>query len=226
MVANTYYQWPQRINTTAKWSNAGARPGIYVIKGDEPLDSIRHAVNFLVPWNTLLYTETARKYDGFYEHSRREEDTVFYTRVAFNEKFMIYGPPGVRFHSECCGLTLKNRPLPFEGIRKDPDSVLKYCPSQKKELMTQFVNYRILETALRWARFGLKNETQEILDNHPGTKVFKKEYQQCLKLLSYGKWFKYWKDLKCWTGPPIRLNLLRVAQALHIHEQAPPMPYK
>lgn len=213
VVANMFYEWPGKINVRGRYARWGVFPGIFSFTGDEDADLASRQICFLHVWNSVMYTETARKYDGFYaeDKCRFAEDTVFFMRILANERFMILERALACHHCEDSGLAnIDDHPLP--PFVDDPEIVLQYCPAEKRELMKKVIDRMVLRTARRRARHGFKTDAKELLARFDGTKEFGFAYYRCRYEIMMSRWFKYWVWFKCAVGPRTRLFLRKIAR--------------
>ena len=83
MVGSMYYEWPKQQDMTRHWAQRGIRPGDYRLKSNDDPEWAESLLLFFNAWNSMVRTEIARKYDGFYAQKRciRGEDTTFFMRV-------------------------------------------------------------------------------------------------------------------------------------------------
>lgn len=190
LVATMYYQWPQKRDMTHHFARHKVIPGKYSLKGSESPAWVSCLLGFMSPWNSVTYTDVVRKYDGFYDKQRcaRGEDTTFFFRVGFGEDFMIIGPPAVRFHSEDSALGSVGEPYALQPYLAEPDSVLRYCPTEKRDLLLKVLDFRALRTARDWARHGQTAEAAELLARFPGAKAYRIKYCRYLYESAISNW--------------------------------------
>jgi hypothetical protein len=171
---------------------------------------------------SLMYTEIARKYGGFYaeNHCICAEDSVLFMRIGINESFLAIGPPAVRHHREASGLShTVEHPLPPFLI--DPEIILSYCPENKRELMVKIIDHMALRTAYARARNGFKDDAISLLNRFGGAKSYRLKYYQCLCTIALSRWLPIWVKFKCAVGPPVRLFLKSLAWKLGLIPKIP-----
>ena len=222
LVATMYYEWPKQMDMTRYWARRGVRCGEYALQGDEDGQWAESLLLFLHVGNSMVRTETARNYDGFYAEKRcvRGEDTTFFMRVGINEKFKIVGPPAVVHHREASGLS-HTEDFPLQPLLEDPEIVLRYCPPPKRELMMKVMDRLALRTVHNWARHGFKTRATDLLARFPDAKRYRGAYYRCRYEIALSRWFPYWVRFKCFVGPPTRLFLKSLAWRLRLRPRIP-----
>ncbi len=226
IVGTMYYQWPQQQDMTAIWANWGITPGIHQLRGNEDPVWTGHLTPFYSPWNTLALRHFVEKYGGFYGHNRcmRAEDETLMMRIIFNHSVMIIVPPAVRYHVETSTIGHQPRAYPLEPFLADPNVLLDYCPKAKIDLLHQLLDIRALWTATNWAYHGEVKRAEELLGRFPGIKNFPQIYQEfCFYAYQRPRW---WTQLKCRVGAPIRQVFRQSALRLGLRKRAPLMPYE
>lgn len=178
LVATMYYQWPEQVDVTGRFAGLGVRPGKYHLTGNEKPRWTSALLGFPNSSNTLAQTDIVRKYDGFYEKNRclRGEDTTLFFRIGFGEEFMIIGPPALRYHSEDSALGAGGQDYPLQPYLAEPETVLQYCPQEKRKLLRKVLDFRALATARQWARRGLTEQAAALLARFPGAKRYWRTY--------------------------------------------------
>ena len=224
LVGSMYYEWPKQEDRTGHWARRGVVAGRYSFD-DADAEQWESRLLFFRAWNSVMRTETARKYDGFYAEKRclRGEDTVFFFRVGINEDFAIIGPPAVRYHQEDSGLVyIQDFPIP--PFVDEPEVILRYCAGPRRELMNQVIERLALRTVHHWARVGLKSRAADLLNRYPGAKRFRKDYNRCRREIVFSRWLKPWVKFKCAVGPPGRRWLNSLGRKLHLCSKIPDLP--
>ena len=211
VVGTMYYEWPIRQDTTRYWAKRKVYPGRYSLDGSEDPVRVDWLLSYLHVDTSLMLTEVARKYDGYYAADKCicGEDTVFFIRVGINEDFLAIGPPAVRHHREDSSLSdsLKERLSP---IFVHPETVLDYCPAHKRELLKNVLAHMALRRAHTRARHGFKSDAVELLQRFPEAKSFTWEYYRCLFVMTLSRWYPHWVKFKWVIARPIRICLARV----------------
>lgn len=211
LVATMYCESLQQTDMTHTWARHGVTPGVYHLKGDEDPTTTDWLISYLHVGTSLMLTEVARRYDGFYDKDRclLGEDTVFFIRIAINESFVAILPPAVLHHREDSSLSnLTQRPMP--PFLADPSVVLDYCPRQKKNLLGKTLAHMALRHAAIRARQGFKSDALDLLRRFPEARQFRSEYRRCMFLIACSRWYPYWVRFKCALGPPARRFLKRI----------------
>ena len=213
LVATMYEEKPKTQDVTQYWASRNVRPGKFSLKEDDDPAWVDSLGCFIYACNSLMRTEVARKYDGFYDknHCSFGEDTTFFLRIVFNETFIILGQAGLCRHREDSQLSNKERhrhrnidlssieAYPWLPFFLEPQTVLSYCPAQKRELMLKTLDWTALRTARNLTSNHALAQAAELLRRFPGAKSFRAEYRRYLLY-----------RLKCTVGPPIRSFLMRL----------------
>ncbi len=222
LVATMYCLWPGKQDMTGHWSRHKVRAGEYRLEGDEDPGWTDFLLNFPHVWNSVLYTETARKYDGFYDkdHCLLGEDTIFFLRICVNKSFAIIGQMGVCHHTEDSDLAQAATP-PLAPFLVTPEVVLDYCPEEKRKLMSSVLDHMALRFARDRFRRGLKEEGIELLRRFPGARAFRWRYFRCRCAIPFSRWLPYWVRVKCLVGPPARAFIQSFARTLHLIPRLP-----
>ena len=222
VVGTMYYEWPKKIDMTRYWAKQNIRSGKYYLRGNEDAKKSEALMLFFHVWNSLLLTEAARKYDGFYDkkHCKYGEDTVFFMRIVINEQVMIIDPPAIIHHREDSDLAnvqnAKRGPMLDE-----PEIILNYSPREKHDLMLKIIAKLALRTAHHNARNGFKAEAVELLKRFPDCKNFIFRYWRCRYEIALSRWFPYWVKFKCVVGPATRSFFKSLAWKLHLLPKLP-----
>jgi len=217
LVGAMYDEWPKKVDMTQFWAKRNVHPGKYFLQGDENPQTTESLMMFFHVGNSLMLTDVARKYDGFYDKDlcARGEDTIFFTRIVFNEKVMIIGPPAVRHHREDSNLS--NVIQPLSPLTTQPEVVLNYCPAEKRDLLRKALACRALRAAHIRVRKGLKSDAVELLNRYPEAKMYKYYYYyRCRFKMALGPCLPCWVRFKCAVGPPTKRFLKNLACKLHL----------
>ncbi len=222
VVGTMYYEWPAQQDMTKFWKKRKVCFGQYSLTASDNPQRVDWLLSYLHVGTTLMLTEVAKKYDGFYAADRClcGEDTVFFMRIGINESFLIIGPPAVRHHREDSGLSdsVKQTLPPFFT---NPKTVLDYSPPEKQELMKKVLDHMALRWAQIRARHGYKTDAISLLHRFPGVKAFRWEYYRCLMVVALSRWYPYWVRFKCAVGPPARLFLKKIGAKLRLFPAIP-----
>ena len=222
LVGAMYHEWPHQHDMKHYWAKQGIVPGQYRLRGNEDPVWAEMLFFFFHVGNSLVRTEVAKKYGGFYADSRCSygEDTLFFLRIAINEPLAIIQPAVVRHHREDSGLSnVKKRPLaPFLA---DPETVLRYCPVENQMLMQKVLDRMALRTMRHYARNGFKKTAIDLLKRFPGVRSWGFTYYRCRYEMILSPWFAYWVLFKCAAGPPMRLFLRKTVRKLRLMKSLP-----
>ena len=196
MVSTMFYVWPEQANSKDNLDKYSIPLGSHCLQDDETPAAVVEILAAIKCWNTLLRTDIARKYDGFYEPNkcRLGEDQVLLFRVAFGERFMLIDPPAVRYHTEDSALDRRSEPRGELPYLADPAILLKYCPPEKTSLLKSVLDLWALRMAKRWGRFGLHKQARALLRRFPGARRYRMAYLDYLVHMMPG--YDYWHRFK------------------------------
>ncbi|MCF7957213.1 MAG: glycosyltransferase family 2 protein [Phycisphaerae bacterium] len=156
LVVTMFELLPEKEDATERLIKNDLKLGCYDLNGKEESVLVVVLLSLMKAWNSLLYTEVARKYDGFYDkdNCRFGEDATFFMRLIFNEKFMMIGPVSVRYHTENSELDSETEVSPLPAFLKKTEIVLRYCPDEKRELLCRVLAVLAFYNAKGWIHFG------------------------------------------------------------------------
>jgi glycosyltransferase involved in cell wall biosynthesis len=222
MVGTMYYEWPAQTDMTTYWMRQGVVPGVYRLTGNEDAQRIEPFLSFYTMDTTLMRTDTARRYGGFYEsRCRYGEDTVLIAKIIFNEVFVVAGgKPSARYNRQYSELTSTTN-FPLKPILLEPEILLQYCSVEKHLLAKQVLARMALRTAFLKARSGFKADALKLIQLHPRMKTFGWAWYQCQFAVTFSKILPYWVWFKCWIGPPVRRFFRLLAYKLKLLQPPP-----
>lgn len=210
-----YEEWPRQIAMTGYWQRRGIRPGLHRLTGREPVPLAEAMLFFFHVGTTIIQTEIARRYGGFYTADKCTfgEDTVFFARLVFNEPFLILPEVAVRHNRE--DSSLSNDPAKaIAPILWQPELLLDFCPEEKRELAKGVLSYLALRTAHHQARNGFSHTAAELLRRFPDARRFRGLYFRCRAEIVLSPMLKYWVAFKRYGGlkirPPVQRFFRRV----------------
>lgn len=216
-VGSMYYEWPGQTDMTSCWKKRGVLPGVYMIRGDEPADLIESFCFFFHVGSTLVRREAAERCDGFYQEEKCTfgEDTVFFTRLVFNEPFAVIEPAAVRHNRQDSGLsnTFERAEAPF---LLEPEIILDYVPPEKKALAGRVLTRMALRTVHHLARNGYRRRAEELLRRFPQSRSFPLLYRRCRLEIVLSPVLPYWVKFKCAVGPRLRLGIKKLLWKLRM----------
>jgi len=209
LIGTRYQEYPPIRNIDAIYARNHISEDIYSIQGSEDSRWVSLLTPFFSCWNSAVRTSIAKKHGGFFDQPGclYGEDTPFFLRILFNERFQILGPVGVCYHIDDSELCKPEKPHPLEPFLQNPDQVLSSCPPEKQSLMRGVLDYYALKTVRHWARHGMKSQAIELLRQFPNCQTFQPEYARCQRELALSPLLPYWHGFKRRIGPPIRLLL-------------------
>lgn len=211
-----YEEWPRQIEMTGYWLGRGVRPGLYRLSGREPAPLAEALMMFFHVGTTLVRTEVARRYGGFYTENKCTfgEDTVFFARLVFNEPFVILPDVTVRHNRQDSSLS-NDISRAVAPIFWNPSLLLDWCGPEKKKLARDVLCYLALRTVHHQARNGFRRSAAELLSRFPDARQFKGLYRLCRAEIALSPVLKYWVAFKRFGGlyirPPIQTALKKWA---------------
>ncbi len=207
LIGTRYREIPQIRNIDAFYVRNRICEGVYSLTGSEDPRWAALLTPFFSCWNSAVRLSVVKRYGGFYDKPGclYGEDTPFFLRILFNERFQIIGPIGACYHIGDSDLCKPETPHPLPPFLQNPDLVLSSCPAEKKSLMRGVLDYYALKTIRHWARHGRKSQALDLLGQFPGCRAFQPEYAQCRRELAISPLLPYWHGLKQRVGPPVRL---------------------
>lgn len=204
-----YEEWPRQIEMTGYWHRRGVQPGFYRLTGREPAPLAEALMMFFHVGTTLLRTDMARRYGGFYAENKCTlgEDTVFFARLVFNEPFLILPNVCVRHNRQDSSLSHSISGA-IAPILRNSSLLLDWCTPEKKKLAEDVLGYLALRTAHHQARNGFPGTAAELLERFPNARQFKGLYRLCRVQIVFSPLLKYWVLFKQFGGlyirPPIQ----------------------
>jgi len=211
-VGSMYYEWPKQQDMTDYWNKRHVNEGVFEVTGNECSSLVESWILFFHVGTTIVKTSLARKYGGFYDANKCccGEDTIFFAKLVFNEKFTITSPPAVRHNRQDSDLSITHS-HPITPLLREPDVILSHCPENKLNLCKEFLARLALRTAHHKARNGIRNDALYLLKKHPKTRKLGFAYYKCRFEIAFSRWMPYWVKLKVKVGPPTRLFLKNIA---------------
>ncbi len=214
LVGGMYYEWPKQDDMTGYWRRRGVVPGVYELAGDEDPAWVESLALFYHVGNSVVRTETARAYGGFFEERCVSgEDSILFMRIVPNERVMVIRPAGTVHHREDSHLsnTHEHAVAPF---LERPEIILDYVPEGKRDLIKGMIARFALRTARMRARHGQQEMAKQLLRQHPEARGFGLEYYRCRYELMMSPVMPYWVGFKCAIGPRVRraINQMRHRQ--------------
>jgi len=215
MLGTMYYEWPTQTDTRAYWARRGVLPGVYRLTGREAAEKIEPFLYFFTMDTTVIRTEIARRYGGFFESQcHYGEDTILIAKIIFNESFLVLGEkPSARYNRQHSELTAM-ADYPLNPMLLEPDILLSRCPAEKQTLARQVLARMALRNAFLKARSGYKADALKLVELHPQMKTFGWAWYQCQFAITFSKILSYWVRFKCFVGPSVRLALKKIAYRL------------
>ncbi len=210
-VAGTMYEeWPRQIAMTGYWTRRGVRPGLHQLTGSEPAPLAEALMLFFHVGNTILRTEAARRYGGFFTENKCTfgEDTVFFARLVFNEPFLILPDIAVRHNRQDSALS-NDLSRAVAPLLWNPSLLLDFCTPEKKPLAQGVLCYLALRTAHHQARNGFRNTAIGLLRRFPEARQFQGLYWLCRTEIVLSPLLKYWVAFRRFAGHSIRPPIQR-----------------
>lgn len=102
---------------------------------------------------------------GFYDRNRclYGEDAFLWLKVLFNERVVFNLEPLVNYHTEASNLSKKaDHPRPIEPFLLDPIEIENACPPHLRDLLSQVLAIRAMNTACMLGSYGKWREAREL----------------------------------------------------------------
>ena len=226
LVASMYYRFPDGTDMTTLAAKNGVHPGRYELTGSEDPAWASAAISMLHPLNILMNTETARKYDGFYDKDECTygEDQMLFLRIAVSEEFAIITPSASRYHCEDSQHGLPEKHCQLEPYLADPNAILSYCREEKKHLMQGILEIRAIHTACHMLKRGERQAAAKLIKRFPDACRHKKMYHKLMRKFGLGTFYPFYIAVKRSTITPVKKMLRSVTSTKK--DRPPPMPYE
>jgi glycosyltransferase involved in cell wall biosynthesis len=160
-----YMECPGDRSTLELWRKRGLNDGLVPVTPAMDPAQLVAALAFMMPCNTVAFTETIRKWGGFYSANRCRyaEDAFLWLKVLLNEKVWFDFRPGVRIHFETSALS-KNlvHARPLEPFLEYPALIRAECPPELLPLLDHFLAARAFKTACVWSYWGKWREARRL----------------------------------------------------------------
>jgi glycosyltransferase involved in cell wall biosynthesis len=141
--------------------------GIYEPSRLSDVNTINKIINFAWTCTTVLRTNVARKWGGFFEKyiCTRGEDTYLFLKLIFNERFAIIPETLAIYHTEASDLYCNGkRPFIMTPYLNDPREILASCPTPLRHRLKAVIAHRLLSLSKAAALKGDINTTKELLE--------------------------------------------------------------
>ena len=204
-IGTMYEDQPDPGDMTDYWAKRNVIPGTYEIQGGESPKEILSSIFFFHVGNSVVRTESAKKYGGFYDRDKclLGEDSVFFFKLLLNERFSIVTPTAVIHNRQDSDLSnIKHRPLDIFLLQ--PEAILDYCRDEKKSVAQKVLSWHALRAAHFRARNGLKKDALFLKDHFPQMKQFRCHYYKLCGEIILSRWLPYWVRFKCFVASRIK----------------------
>ena len=204
-VGTMYEDHPHPGDMSDHWAKRNVISGTYAIQGGENPKDVLSFLFFFHVGNSVVRTEIVRQYGGFYEEDKclLGEDTVFFAKLVFNERFSIIAPTAVRHNRQDSDLSnLEHRPLDI--FLQKPEVILAHCREGRKSFAQKVLSWHALRAAHFRARGGLKEDAVFLKDHFPQMRQFRcLHYKLCVEI-ALSRWLAYWVRFKCFVASRIK----------------------
>jgi glycosyltransferase involved in cell wall biosynthesis len=196
MVSTSTLELPQGYDYFDKLKKNGLSPGVFCFHGNENPDEVESIISVITAKNSLIGTEIARKYGGFYDKNRCifGEDRTFLWRVAFSEKFMIIERALAYYYTEDSELGSHTTARPLQPYLQNPGTLLDYCPQSVHTLIREVLDIQVLRQIQNQFRYSSRVKLLWLLLRHSGARRYPHLYRECFKRLMPG--FLTWQHIK------------------------------
>ncbi|MHC4773490.1 MAG: glycosyltransferase family 2 protein, partial [Planctomycetota bacterium] len=183
-VGTMYEDCPHPGDMSDHWARRNVIPGTYEIQGSESPKDALSLIFFFHVGNSLVRTEIAQKYGGFYDAEKclLGEDTVFFAKLILNEPFSIITPTAVRHNRQDSDLSnLEHRPLDI--FLHKPEIILDHCPDKSRAFAELVLAYHAMRVAHFRARSGNKTDAIYLTNKFPRMQRFGFHYHKlCIEI--------------------------------------------
>lgn len=164
LVATGYIWYPPRKSNRSKFADL---KGEYEIGASTPLILLSAIESFIHPVFTVVRTDVARRWGGYYERNRclRGEDQYFLLKLLFNERIFIIPESHGVYHTEASALFGRMlQPVPtLEPSLSDPADLIESCPPSKRELLELYLTDKALDRAMLLIKLGQRPLAMELV---------------------------------------------------------------
>lgn len=177
--ASTYFLGAQKVDITAKFRALGMTDGpwnLSLCRNARELGSAVYAVNSST---TTARRDVIEEYGGFYQkdHCTLGEDYYLWVQVLLGHDVYRLLEPLVWYHIEASelGVGPKSR-KPLEPVLTDPDPLRRHCPSERRDVLEQWLAQFALATAHELAALGDGRRAAWLAQTFPLMKARRWEY--------------------------------------------------
>jgi GT2 family glycosyltransferase len=149
-VSGGYTEFPRNYVPREVWKKRGLKEGIQPVGPQLDAAALVSMLAFMSPCSTIVRTESARRWGGFYEADkcRYAEDAAFWLKVLLNEPVYFHFDPLSEFHREGSQLSANFRSVrPLEPFLTDPGILKEECPPELGRVLDGFLAIRASRTA-------------------------------------------------------------------------------
>lgn len=165
-ISTGYVQHPAGTSTRPLWVGRGIRDGLAGFSANTHPGFAVSLIAFMSPWNTLLRTESVRRFGGFCAHGRclYAEDSFLWTKLLLNGSLLVDLEELVYYHNEASELAAhRRRARPVEPMLEHPQDLYDVCPAELRRLLDGILAVRAAKTALMLSYFGRWRQARELL---------------------------------------------------------------
>ncbi|MCL5283043.1 MAG: glycosyltransferase family 2 protein [Planctomycetes bacterium] len=177
--ASTYFLGAQKVDITAQFRALGMVDGpwnLSLCRNRRELGSAVYAVNSST---TTARRDVVEEYGGFYQkdHCTLGEDYYLWVQMLLGHDVYRLLEPLAWYHIEASelGVGPKSRRL-LEPVLTDPDPLRRRCPSERREVLEQWLAQFALATAHELAAFGDRERAAWLARTFPLMKARRWEY--------------------------------------------------
>jgi glycosyltransferase involved in cell wall biosynthesis len=141
--------------------------GVYEPSSLSNVENVNKIINFTWTCTTALRTDVARKWGGFFDDYMclRGEDTYFFFKLIFNERFAVIPEPLAIYHTEASDLYCNGeKPFIIAPYIKDASSILNSCPESLRYTLRDVLAQRLLHLSKASALKGHRKTTKLLLE--------------------------------------------------------------
>jgi len=141
--------------------------GIYEPSSLSDVNTINKIINFAWTCTNVLKTDVARRWGGFFDDYKctRGEDTYFFFKLIFNERFAIIPEPLAIYHTEASDLyCYGKKPFIMAPYIKNSKGIVDSCPESLRHTLKAVLAHRILHLSKAAALKGDSNTRKKLLE--------------------------------------------------------------
>jgi glycosyltransferase involved in cell wall biosynthesis len=178
-VSGGYAEFPRNYVPRKVWKKRGLKEGVQPIGPQLDAAVLVSMLAFMSPCNTIVRTESARRWGGFHEADKccYAEDAAFWLKVILNEPVYFHFDPLSELHREGSQLSANFRSVrPVEPFLTNPGILKEECPPELCKLLDRFLAIRASRTATVRGLWGDWRSAADLMNKFATFKVWNWPY--------------------------------------------------